>query len=68
MNENIHSYKGKLIIKSIYEIFQKLGNIYPIQKKYEIKTSFKEKKIIIFVSITILIILLMIIFKICLKK
>ena len=68
MNENIHSYKGKLIIKSIYEISQKLGNIYRIQKKYEIKTSFKEKKIIIFVSITILIILLMIIFKICLKN
>ena len=45
MNENIHSYKGKLIIKSIYEISQKLGNIYRIQKKYEIKTSFKEKKL-----------------------
>ena len=68
MNENMHSYKSNLIIKSIYEISQKLGNIYPIPKKYKIKKSLKEKKIIIFVCITILTILLMIILKICLKN
>ena len=68
MNENIHSYKKKLIIKIIYEISQKLGNIYSIPKKYKINKSLKEKKIIIFVCITILTILLMIILKICLKN
>ena len=44
MNENMHSYKSNLIIKSIYEISQKLGNIYPIPKKYKINKSLKEKK------------------------
>ena len=68
MNENMHSYKSNLIIKSIYEISQKLGNIYPIPKKYKINKSLKEKKIIIIVCITILTILLMIILKICLKN
>ena len=64
----MHSYKSNLIIKSIYEISQKLENIYPIPKKYKINKSLKEKKIIIFVYITILTILLMIILKICLKN
>ena len=68
MNENIHSYKKKLIIKSIYEISQKLGNIYSIPKKYKINKSLKEKKIIIFVCFTILIILLVIILKIYFKN
>ena len=68
MNENMHSYKSNLIIKSIYEISQKLGNIYSIPKKYKINKSLKEKKIIIFVCFTILTILLMIILKICLKN
>ena len=68
MNENMHSYKSNLIIKSIYEISQKLENIYPIPKKYKINKSLKEKKIIIIVCITILTILLMIILKICLKN
>ena len=68
MNENMHSYKSNLIIKSIYEISQKLGNIYPIPKKYKINKSLKEKKIIIFVCFTILIILLVIILKIYFKN
>ena len=68
MNENMHSYKSNPIIKSIYEISQKLENIYPIPKKYKINKSLKEKKIIIFACITILTILLMIILKICLKN
>ena len=68
MNENIHSYKRKLIIKIIYEISQKLGNIYSIPKKYKINKSLKEKKIIIFVCFTILIILLVIILKIYFKN
>ena len=42
MNENMHSYKSNLIIKSIYEISQKLGNIYPIPKKNKINKSLKE--------------------------
>ena len=68
MNENMHSYKSNLIIKSIYEISQKLENIYPIPKKYKINKSLKEKKIIIFVCFTILIILLVIILKIYFKN
>ena len=68
MNENMHSYKSNLIIKSIYEISQKLGNIYPIPKKYKINKSLKEKKIIIFVCFTILTILLVIILKIYFKN
>ena len=64
----MHSYKSNLIIKSIYEISQKLGNIYPIPKKYKINKSLKEKKIIIFVCFTILIILLVIILKIYFKN
>ena len=44
MNENMHSYKSNPIIKSIYEISQKLENIYPIPKKYKINKSLKEKK------------------------
>ena len=46
MNENMHSYKSNLIIKSIYEISQKLENIYPIPKKYKINKSLKEKKLL----------------------
>ena len=70
MNENMHSYKSNLIIKSIYEISQKLGNIYPIPipKKYKINKSLKEKKIIIFVCFTILTTLLVIILKIYFKN
>ena len=68
MNENMHSYKNNLIIKRIYEISQKLGNIYPIPKKYKINKSLKEKKIIIFVCFTILTILLVIILKIYFKN
>ena len=39
MNENMHSYKSNLIIKSIYEISQKLGNIYSIPKKYTVNVT-----------------------------
>ena len=45
MNEKIYNYKKNLIIKSVYEISQKLENKYPISRKYKIKTNFKEKKI-----------------------
>ena len=61
MNEKIYNYKKNLIIKSVYEISQKLENKYPISRKYKIKTNFKEKKYIAIICITILTIFLFII-------
>ena len=61
MNEKIYNYKKNLIIKSVYEISQKLENKYPISRKYKIKINFKEKKCIAIICITILTIYLFII-------